>query len=333
MRCLAIVLMLLAAPMPAFASDGVLEINQTCAINGGCFSGDAAGFPVTITTPGNYRLTSSLSVGAFVGGISVASSDVSIDLNGFTVQGVAPGGGPVAGVGGSGDRIHLANGSILSFQFAVLLTGSQSLVEKVRLGGPQSTLSVGAGSRVINSSFGGGHGQLIQLGEGSLFEGNTVRGPQQDGWVLTAGSTSIIRNNALYVVEAGINAPSSSAIGNVINGGFNGGPLIYVPNGGVISENRLLSTATLPAIQATNAVVSNNQVVGSSNGIRCSDCTVVGNVVSGSSGVALDATGSTGTTGYQGNQFSGNNGGNGNPQVLGGVETGPNVCGGDLTCP
>ena len=35
-------------PCPSFASDGVVEINQTCAITTGCFAGDASGFPVTI---------------------------------------------------------------------------------------------------------------------------------------------------------------------------------------------------------------------------------------------------------------------------------------------
>ena len=33
----------------AQAVDGVLEINQACAANTGCFTGDSAGFPVTIT--------------------------------------------------------------------------------------------------------------------------------------------------------------------------------------------------------------------------------------------------------------------------------------------
>ena len=34
--------------LPAFADEGVLEINQVCAVNTGCFVGDSAGFPVTI---------------------------------------------------------------------------------------------------------------------------------------------------------------------------------------------------------------------------------------------------------------------------------------------
>src|SRR5262245_32414033 len=37
----------------ASASDGVLEINQTCAAVG-CFQGDSAGFPVTINSAGSY---------------------------------------------------------------------------------------------------------------------------------------------------------------------------------------------------------------------------------------------------------------------------------------
>lgn len=39
-----LVLLLLSLVSPAFASDGVLEINQTCAAGPGCFAGDTAGF-------------------------------------------------------------------------------------------------------------------------------------------------------------------------------------------------------------------------------------------------------------------------------------------------
>ena len=42
----------LAIAGPAAASDGVLEISRTCAIQTGCFPGDAPGLPVTITMPG-----------------------------------------------------------------------------------------------------------------------------------------------------------------------------------------------------------------------------------------------------------------------------------------
>ena len=50
---LLIVIASIISTAPVFASDGQLEINQACAINTGCFSGDAPGFLVTITAPGS----------------------------------------------------------------------------------------------------------------------------------------------------------------------------------------------------------------------------------------------------------------------------------------
>src|SRR5215472_16787685 len=72
----------------AYAVDGVLEINQVCATGPGCFPGDSAGLPVTITTAGSYRLTSNLTVpNATTDGIDVNADNVTIDLNGFIILG------------------------------------------------------------------------------------------------------------------------------------------------------------------------------------------------------------------------------------------------------
>ena len=59
-----ITLLLLALAGPVLAVDGVLEINHTCAVQTGCFSGDTAGYPVTIdgTAGRSYRLTGDLIV-------------------------------------------------------------------------------------------------------------------------------------------------------------------------------------------------------------------------------------------------------------------------------
>lgn len=80
--------MLLVLTAPLAASDGVIEINQAKAIAGGVSAGDAPGFPVTIDTPGSYLLTGELSVtDADTTVIAIESSDVTLDLNGFTVRG------------------------------------------------------------------------------------------------------------------------------------------------------------------------------------------------------------------------------------------------------
>ena len=88
MRLILIMLLLLTAP--ALASDGVLEINQTCAVETGCFSGDTAGFPVTISASGSYRLTGNLDLnaeGVNVSGVAVSAPAVTIDLGGFQIVG------------------------------------------------------------------------------------------------------------------------------------------------------------------------------------------------------------------------------------------------------
>ena len=104
MRLLLFPLLTLALALPALAVDGVLEINQTCALTG-CFSGDAAGFPVTLSETGSYRLTGVLTLSdSDETGILVTADDVSIDLNGFGIQGPnqCTGGGAAGGSVGGG---------------------------------------------------------------------------------------------------------------------------------------------------------------------------------------------------------------------------------------
>ena len=74
----------------AAAADGVIEINQAGAMQGGVTAGDtAAGFPVTISEFGSYRLTGNLTVAdAGTTAIEVTSGDVTIDLNGFIISGM-----------------------------------------------------------------------------------------------------------------------------------------------------------------------------------------------------------------------------------------------------
>lgn len=67
----------------------VVEIDQDCAINVGCDTGsDTPGFPVTIDQPGSYRLAGNLTNGSQdVDTISIESSNVVLDLNGFALLG------------------------------------------------------------------------------------------------------------------------------------------------------------------------------------------------------------------------------------------------------
>ncbi len=69
------------------ASDGVFQINDVC--DGfGCFPGDTAGFPITITNSGSYKLTSNIvSTSTTVNVIEISADNVTLDLNGFSIIG------------------------------------------------------------------------------------------------------------------------------------------------------------------------------------------------------------------------------------------------------
>src|SRR4051812_15015389 len=80
-------LLLLQLGRPALA-DGPVIITQAKALAGNVTPHDAPGFPVSITAPGSYRLGSNLDVTAGRNGILVTSANVSIDLDGFALNGM-----------------------------------------------------------------------------------------------------------------------------------------------------------------------------------------------------------------------------------------------------
>lgn len=84
------VLLIFAGTASAQASDGRIELNQTCATAGGCVAGDAPGFPIRLGAGGSYLLTSNLTVpNENTHGIQIEANDVTIDFNGFTLAGPA----------------------------------------------------------------------------------------------------------------------------------------------------------------------------------------------------------------------------------------------------
>lgn len=95
-----------AAPLVR-AVDGVVEINDIC-VSFGCFSGDAGGFPITITQPGSYRLTSGLTVGSNITAITISADHVTLDLNGFEIRGpVSCSGTPVTSCSSTGTGLGI----------------------------------------------------------------------------------------------------------------------------------------------------------------------------------------------------------------------------------
>jgi hypothetical protein len=79
---------LACSSIPAMAVDGTVLIDQNKAVSGNVTPGDAAGWPVTITQPGSYRLASNLRPPALTTAIEITTSNVTLDLNGFALIGV-----------------------------------------------------------------------------------------------------------------------------------------------------------------------------------------------------------------------------------------------------
>jgi len=110
--------------VPAPASDGAIELSQVCATATGCLSGDAPGFPITLTERGSYLLTSNLVPPDIdTTAILVQNDFVSLDLNGFGIDYPGPGcvgigicatgaGRGIDFSGMSGDRVSVRNGYV-----------------------------------------------------------------------------------------------------------------------------------------------------------------------------------------------------------------------------
>ncbi|RIL04648.1 MAG: hypothetical protein DCC71_13305 [Proteobacteria bacterium] len=136
-----LVLFLLASG--ARAESGRIEINQAIALAGGVNGStvaDPPGFPVLITQPGSYVLTSDLSNPANdLHAIQIEAADASIDLGGFAITGGAgetgcSGFGLAIGIVGTRENATVRNGTIRKMRVAGIdLSGETARVEDVRV--------------------------------------------------------------------------------------------------------------------------------------------------------------------------------------------------------
>jgi len=197
-----------AAPLPVLAADGRLEINAVCA-QLGCFAGDPPGYPVAITAPGSYLLTSDLVLPADTSGILLQANDVRIDLNGFAVRGpavcaqgaCAPVAANPVGIGYTGSpaaqRASVSNGSVVGIGGNGIRLGRASRVEDV--------LVSNVTSRGIWISEPNGHVTGCTV-DSTGFAGIFVQRP-----------ASVVANNA--VSAAGFQLPNPTIVGAKGGGG------------------------------------------------------------------------------------------------------------------
>ncbi len=202
-------LSLLGFSAQSFAGDGVVEINQACAL-AGCFSGDAAGFPVVIdgSAGRSYRLTSDLQVDdAALQIISIRASFVTLDLGGFTVRGLTTCSGfpptcspiQLAGDGIAVDlptraSVAVRNGRVMGVGDRGVELGIYALVTNVLAReNAGNGISVGLGSIVANSQAVGNRISGIAGSAGSVVTQSRALDNGLDG--IACGEGCVLAND------------------------------------------------------------------------------------------------------------------------------------------
>ncbi len=320
MRAASSLVLIAGLASSAGAVDGVLEINHTCAVQTGCFSGDAAAYPVTIdgSAGRSYRLTGDLVVpDANTTGISVSAPSISIDLNGFEIvrsgcQGATADCTPASGAGSGVETssslnrgISVRNGSITGMGSYGVFLGVQAEVVGLRVrwnriaGIFVNTASTVTGNTATSNDLDG-----ISASAGSTVTGNTASSNGLRGIDAAAGST--ISGNTTYLNSDGI----SAAVGSTVSRNatyLNGDDGIAAAAGSTISGNTAHDNTGDGIAANTGSIVQSNSV--RSNG-----------------GFGLNLTGNAG---YQENVITLNTAGT----VSGGVNLGSNSCNSTATCP
>lgn len=161
----------------ALAAEGRIEISHTRALAGGVTPGDGPGYPVTLTQPGSYVLTSDLAIPSLdTNGIAITTDDVAIDLAGFTVRGpntCLPGACASAGAG-----IGIGTDSVLANRKRIRVHGGQII------GAGGSGISVGDDAEVTGMLVTACGGNGIVVGARSLVHGNRSVGNREAGAIL-----------------------------------------------------------------------------------------------------------------------------------------------------
>lgn len=282
---------LLSGVSAARAVDGVIEINDASIIAAG-------GYPAVIATPGSYVLTSNLTPPAGADAINVFAGDVTIDLNGFEINGSGAAGN---GIVGFATGLTVRNGSVTGFSGTGIAAGPSSKVFQVHVQSNAGTGIIGTRCLIVESTVSGngtgisadfckvenniveGSGGMGILGFANVIVHNQVQANLGGGIFTPGGSTiqeNVIQDNGMFGISDGIFGPPPppppafpqrvNIRGNTIN-----------TNGGAgVSLN-------LPALISDNTVSGN-----AGSGVVCgSACTLSGNLIDSNNTTLLPASG------------------------------------------
>jgi hypothetical protein len=145
-----------------------------------------------IAQPGSYYLEGNVTAATGKSGIAIESSNVTLDLNGFTVFGVA---GASSGIRATSlCSITVRNGVVRDFPLTgiTLLSSADALLEQVHCTNNGTGFSGGGESIVIRGCTAvNNDGVGFNCGQGTVIEGTTSRSNASHGYVLSPGTAIV----------------------------------------------------------------------------------------------------------------------------------------------
>lgn len=269
------------------------------------FQEDDTTFPIVISNPGTYVLTSNLTVPAGTNGIEIQASNVFLDLNGFTISGPNPQGSPTTYGIKSIDFCTVINGTVRNMYYG-MYTASNSYVEGITAWA--NTYGIKVEANTIVTGCGAHENDYGIMGSlGCVLIKNAVSDGNADGIIGTINS--IVKENTVYNMNNGrgiVAQEGCTVAGNVVGNIPSGFFAITTGDGCTVTENSVTSGGG-----------------GISTGVGC---TVIGNTVRDwDTGLVLGAG-----TGYVNNVI--NVEAPGGTPVTGGIQMGMNICNG-VICP
>ncbi|MBI5288360.1 MAG: right-handed parallel beta-helix repeat-containing protein [Chloroflexi bacterium] len=261
--------------------------------------GWAGTYPITLSSSGSYFLTQNLAPTGGNDGIVVNNGDISIDLNGFMIDGEAGGDDGISDNGIGYPNLTVGNGTIRGFaddgidlQTSVnvrvsritigfsggsgIEIGSGSVSECTATGPDTGTVGVrSAGAARISDCVVNGYGTGFALNGGGLLRDCVAASPDLNGIFASPGST--VMN--CRVNGVGINAGTGSKYGMYVQG-----PSLIKDN----AINTVLNSSFMDMgiyIEGPANVVTGNQISGVEFGLKfggsASNSRVYGNTFDG----------------------------------------------------
>jgi len=276
---LATALLVFLAP-PALAADGVTEINQAKAIAGGVVAGDTAGFPVSLSGPGSYVLTSDLTlIDPNLTAIELTGDEITLDLNGFALIGPVtctsagsnlsclPSGTGQGIAGSDDDFITVRNGQVRGFASTGVRIGDYGRVHGVvarENGGDGFYVGTGSLVRECVAAYNGGDG--FEGDTAPIFRQNSSRSNKESGYEGDLGSVYL--GNVAYdngqdgiTALAGTNVIHDNVISNSEANGITSGA------GGIVTRNISRGNSDYGLSLDSTAAYGFNLVLKSGNGV------------------------------------------------------------------